>query len=157
MRECESKDGPVQWEWTQSGLDTHTRVYNVSAVSWRTPFLGSWMKGKWTFWQKKVKLIPPVRMASSLLEPKNTQMHLLEHPNPPPTKKTITSRTLLKCSSDPKLHHYPSNLNTLCSGLLLTPAHTSQARLWLPHTWLSSFNNKVLHQAKSQLQWKMED
>ena len=32
-------------------------------------------------------LIPPVRMASSLLEPKNTQMHLLEYPNPPPPEK----------------------------------------------------------------------
>lgn len=32
-------------------------------------------------------LIPPVRMASSLLEPKNTQMHLLKHPNLPPTEK----------------------------------------------------------------------
>ena len=28
-------------------------------------------------------LIPPVRIASGLLDPKNTQMHLLEHPNPP--------------------------------------------------------------------------
>ena len=28
--------------------------------------------------------IPPVRMARSLLDPKNTRMHLFEHPNPHP-------------------------------------------------------------------------